>query len=498
MPDWKQLGEEIANELPPGYGTDSPMEALSAYEHAFGRGKLVERVQRALNVTTARPDRVHIAFCGIPFDVVVTTNVDQLLEQQYRSIHGSVLSVIEDEQLALPNPYRAPQLVKAHGDLHHPSTLVLTEQDYDEYLLRRPLTATWLANHLISRTAVLIGYSLEDPDLRQLLAAVRTRLGNSRPPLYALQMNASPALVDRFERRGVRVINLPRSREGWAFLANVFDALRDHWARQLPSRSTTTTTALSAALRTQTRVDALCLFLVAAERLPKYEDFVFPAVVTAGLVPVTLADLQVPQGSSIAAVESLLNVSGLIVVEGDTPTDPTVLRAVRAAGADRVLLVQREPTKEMLQGETDFPARVVLAPRRIEDYEAFAQDLIAALRSLREQIAERQRATGRTEAEELLLQGLYSAAFLSGVVELEARLIRLMSDFESQPSRKGRPTLPRLLEQAVARGLLEISPVQQRYLVEKRNAVVHLGDIPDVELRALTELVVQLLRQLPE
>jgi hypothetical protein len=104
MPDWKQLGEEIADELPPGYGADSPVESLSAYEHAFGRGKLIERVQRALNVTTARPDRVHVAFCSIPFDVVVTTNVDQLLEQQYRTTHGSVLSVIEDEQLALPNP----------------------------------------------------------------------------------------------------------------------------------------------------------------------------------------------------------------------------------------------------------------------------------------------------------------------------------------------------------------------------------------------------------
>jgi hypothetical protein len=388
--------------------------------------------------------------------------------------------------------------VKAHGDLHHPSTLVLTEQDYDEYLLRRPLTATWLANHLISRTAVLIGYSLEDPDLRQLLAAVRTRLGNSRPPLYALQVNAPSAVVDRFDRRGVRVINLPRTREGWALLANVFDALRDHWASQLPSRSTTTTTALYAALRAQTRVDALYLFLVAPERLPEYEDLVFPTVATAGLVPVTLADIQVPEGSSIAAVESLLSVSGLIVVEGDTPTDPTVLRAVRAASADRVLLVQRERTREPLQDERDFPTRIVMAPSRIEDYEVFTQDLVAALRSLKQRIMERQRATGRTEAEELLQQRLPRAAFLSGIVDLEARLRRLMSDFEPQPSRKGGPTLSSLLEQAVARGILTISLPQQSYLVRHRNAVVHGRDIPDHELRHLAELVIELLRQLPE
>jgi hypothetical protein len=31
MPDWKQLGEGIAAELPPGYGADSPVESLSAY-----------------------------------------------------------------------------------------------------------------------------------------------------------------------------------------------------------------------------------------------------------------------------------------------------------------------------------------------------------------------------------------------------------------------------------------------------------------------------------
>jgi hypothetical protein len=104
MPDWPELGAHLGRQLPPGYAAENPLETISAYEYAFGRNKLINSLQRELAVTGARPGRVNEAFSTLPLDVVVTTNVEQLLEMQYRLRYGSILQIVEQEQLRVINP----------------------------------------------------------------------------------------------------------------------------------------------------------------------------------------------------------------------------------------------------------------------------------------------------------------------------------------------------------------------------------------------------------
>lgn len=276
MPNWRILGDRIGSYLPREYAADStPLETLSAYQYAFGRTKLIEAVQQELHLIDAHPGPMHDAFCNLPFEVVVTTNVEQLLEQQYRIRYGSVLSVMEEEQLRIPNPYPSPKLVKLHGDLHHPSSLILTEADYDSFLNQHPLFATWLANQLISKTGVLIGYSLDDPDFRAILAQIHARLGSVPPDLYVLDVDADPVRVNRYQRRGVRVVNISSGGRGWSILEDLFKELADYWASQVPERVTSTTTIGRMVLRADTRLDRVILFLVSGSRLSDYDENVF-------------------------------------------------------------------------------------------------------------------------------------------------------------------------------------------------------------------------------
>jgi SIR2-like domain len=93
---------------------------------------------------------------------------------------------------------------------------------------------------LIQHTAVLIGYSLDDPDMRQVLQVARNHLGRLAAPAWAIQVESAQHVINRFERRGVRVISLPR-RRGISYgeqLAELFDALREHWEAELRSQST--------------------------------------------------------------------------------------------------------------------------------------------------------------------------------------------------------------------------------------------------------------------
>ncbi len=209
MPLWSELGEALASQIS-GYPTNDgrPVEAISAYQHSYGRTRLVQEVRRQIHHGVARPGDAHEAFCRLPFDIVCTTNVDCLLEDGYQSLSRDYHVIVEEDQLSVGVDRRTVTVVKMHGDVNHPHRLVLTEDDFDGYVARNPLLVTYLSNLLITRTALFVGYSLDDPDFRQILALIADRLGALRRQAYALTYSLGPHEVARYQRRNVRCIDL--------------------------------------------------------------------------------------------------------------------------------------------------------------------------------------------------------------------------------------------------------------------------------------------------
>ena len=500
MPNWRTLGDRISGHLPREYAADSnPLETLSAYQYAFGRPKLIEAVQQELHLIDARPGPIHDAFCNLPFEVVVTTNVEQLLEQQYRIRYGSVLSVVEEEQLRIPNPYPSPILVKLHGDLHHPSSLILTEADYDSFLDQHPLFATWLANQLISKTGVLIGYSLDDPDFRAVLAQIHARLGSVPPDLYVLDVDADPVRVNRYQRRGVRVVNIPSGDRGWSILEDLFKELADYWTSQVPERVTSTTTIGRMVVRARTRLDRVILFLVSGSRLSDYDENVFFDLMEQGLFPITEEDIQRSQGNELAGLDLLLHTANQVVVEVDRIDDPRLQRAVRVVGNDRILIVlppAQSSSASDYQWHLEWPADT-------NDWEDFSIKLIETLHQQRAMLIEEERGT-IGNIRQLLEAGQVQMAFLSGVVELEGSLNRLLlgqpEKLLGQPEKysRGRPwSLRDLLMMAKREQLIELTNEEILELTDARNRIVHGRQLLIDALRRLAELVLRLLEELP-
>lgn len=99
-----------------------------------------------------------------------------------------------------------------------------------------------------------------------------------------------------------------------------------------------------------------------------------------------------------------------------------------------------------------------------------------------------------------MASGQPQVAFLTGVVELEGRLNRLVriSDPKATGTR-GRPiSLRILLELANRDNLLPISPMEIDRLAEARNRVAHGQALSATDLNDLTFLLTRLLDQLPE
>jgi hypothetical protein len=186
MPLWGDLSKYFADELK-DYSPTGVLDAISAYEHEFGRARLIERLAELLHLNKVQPGSAHREFCSLPFDIVCTTNFDFLLERQYdleRQENRTVHPVVDEDQLSINLGASGTLLLKLHGDLRHPKRLVVTEADYDGFLANYPLIATYLSNQLITKTAVFVGYSLDDPDFRQIWHVVSNRLGKTRRMIF--------------------------------------------------------------------------------------------------------------------------------------------------------------------------------------------------------------------------------------------------------------------------------------------------------------------------
>jgi hypothetical protein len=503
MPLWAAMSKELTDELG-DFASTSILDGISAYEYEFGRARLIERLSDILLIREAQPGNAHKEFCTIPFDIVCTTNFDFLLERQYDLTPRYVYPVVDEEQLSINAGIAGTLLLKLHGDLRHPGRLIVTEADYEGFLTNYPLLATYLSNQLITKTAVFIGYSLDDPDFRQIWHIVSERLGRTRRMAYTIAVNARTADIARFERRGVKVINLPGSRDKYGeVLAATFNELREYMRDNVIAVSKVTEEQpLRELLLPRDATTRLCFFSLPLELLPFYRERVFPVVEEAGFVPVTADDVVTPGDNISAKLDALIDRASVMVTELTSSWTMAEYRMaiarIKGAGADStqrkplwliVVVTDREQAPPSAQG---FP--VLVRPNTItDDPEGFIADLGGLLRGIAAQTGVERQA----EPQRLFEAREYRAAVISAMALLEARLRERLNKIPWPQTR--RPLSMRsLVDQAVEQGII---PQELRFRVDAwmrtRNEVVHSSiPIPRAQAGEIVDGILELISQM--
>ena len=500
MPLWAGLGKELADELT-DYTSTSVLDSISAYEHEYGRARLVERLFDILLIKDAQPGNAHKEFCTIPFDIVCTTNFDFLLERQYDLTPRYVYPVVDEEQLSINSGNAGTLLLKLHGDLRHPNRLIVSETDYDGFLSRYPLLATYLSNLLITKTAVFIGYSLDDPDFRQIWHIVSDRLGRARRMAYALAVNARSSDITRFERRGVKVINLPGSRESYGeSLAKAFGELREYMRDNVISVSKVTEEQpLRELLLPREATTRLCFFSVPLDLLPFYRERVFPVTEESGFVPVTADDVVTPGDNVNAKLDALIDRASVMVVELTSSWTKAeygmAIARLKGAEADspnqkrlRLIVVVTE-SEQVPPSAQDL--RVIIRPKKLtDDLESFVVELGNYLRTLAVETG-----AGRlAEPRRLLEAKEYRAAVISAMTLLEASLRQRLN--KSPWPQVQRPlSLRSLIDLAIEHQIIQ--PELRARLdswMRTRNEVVHSPKmVSKTKAREIVEGVMQMI-----
>lgn len=448
MPLWDDLGKGLA-EMIPDYGYSGAIDAISAFEYEYSRAKLVEKLTELLLVNKVKPGNTHKAFCEMPFEVVITTNLEFLIERGYEAVHRYCFPVVEEDRLAVFSNGAGVELIKIHGDLHHPKHLIVTEDDYDLFIEKYPLFATYLANLLISKTALFIGYSLDDPDMRHIWQVVGERLGKLRRLAYTIMVNAKPHIVARFERRGIKVINIVDKENDYPYiLEQVFIELRKHWETQLLQTSVIAEENLRQELVIPSDSEnRLCYFVVPSNMLSFYRSYVFPIVEELGFSPIT-ADEIISNGDTILAKTSaLINRSSLIVVDTSSNYTLRELNMIRSRKFDskRILIISDE-SMNLIDDIAEY--RVL---RRNKDLNYNSEYFLEAISLWFQQQSREFGPIILEEAKRLLKKGEYRAAVVSVITTLEKNLREILEfNFDTKMVK----SLKQLIELAISKELI--------------------------------------------
>lgn len=472
MPAWTNLGKAFAGCIP-GYDYSNTIDAISAYEHAFSRPVMVEKMKEFLLSGQVKAGATHEAFCRLQFDIVCTTNFDHLLEDGYRNIARPCRPIISESQLSVAPMKDELLLLKFHGDIDHPQTMVATEEDYDKFLNCNPMFATYLSNLLITRTPLFIGYSLDDDDFRQIWQIIKSRLGKMVRQAYVLKVNCSDTERSRYERRGVSVVNVEGDAKDYPIiLEEIFREIKSYWddnTKNFGDNSAMSELALPRGSQTR-----LCFFSVPFADLPFYKDVVFPIALMNGFEPISADAVVSLSDNWMAKVSSLISKSDFFVIDLSSQTTLYEFEQISAMGKvkDNILII-----KDDMNGALN-----IRSFQQISKKELFlnTDKAILRIKDWFRKRSEKYNKSSLQEPERLLRKGEFTAAVISSLVILEVTLRKLLEE--------------RIGEKVFVRGFYElarmakdigiIKPVdfdKVRQWISLRNKLVHSDMLLDEE-----------------
>ena len=163
--------------------------SIAQYLSSFGRAVTAE-IQEELQALEDLKETNAI-------EGIITTNWDTLAEEifEYKSYIGQ-------QQLLFSNLLNVGEILKIHGCVTEPNSLVLDEKDYLDFNKRNPYLAAKLTTIFIEHPIVFIGYSLRDKNIREILDAL----------LYGVGANN----IDRFGK-GIYFIEYDRKKQGYQY-----------------------------------------------------------------------------------------------------------------------------------------------------------------------------------------------------------------------------------------------------------------------------------------
>ena len=199
LPQWKDLAnyalEECRRSQRAGFASieqlyrqDKYPEMFDRVEQYYGRAFLSAVCVKALE-DTGRNGTIYTALASLNFLSYFTTNYDSVMERHLEgSGHAVQRYTNSDEDIRRIDIDTTPALVKLHGDVQQPDSMLITKSDYQQWYQsgQKESFQTLVKTHLARDRIIFVGYSLSDPDMMAIQERLAVNLRRAVPSIALL------------------------------------------------------------------------------------------------------------------------------------------------------------------------------------------------------------------------------------------------------------------------------------------------------------------------
>jgi hypothetical protein len=199
-------------------------EVAQVYEDEKGRQALIQFLIDRLEMLGDEPQPAHHLIVGLTgyCRVLITTNLNRLLERAFEDAGRPLDTIIGNVDVAFEDESRV-KLYKLRGSLDRPESLILTEDDHEDFFRNRANLSIVLQGYLARKTILFLGYDLANPLFKRLYFEVTAPLDEYARHAYAFGETPSPRVTRWCERHGIDVVEADVT----AFLEALTEQLAD-------------------------------------------------------------------------------------------------------------------------------------------------------------------------------------------------------------------------------------------------------------------------------
>jgi len=167
LPTWAKLLDDLLTRYKIKTKETNLLRLASRLEKELGKTKFREEIIASLKVSPETTTPVHTALVSLNVNSYITTNYDHLLENSFRKNGVEPTTITKDEDLPCIDPTKK-HIVKLHGDINSPSSLIITSGDYTKYKSNHHGFVEWLTADMSRNTILFLGTSFDDPRLSEI------------------------------------------------------------------------------------------------------------------------------------------------------------------------------------------------------------------------------------------------------------------------------------------------------------------------------------------
>ncbi len=183
LPKWGDLINELQKRLYSGIKEDEDYLVLAEkFYNQFGEYSYYQTL-KSLIPDNAKKNDLHLGIVKLNIKNLITTNWDNLFEQAINE-EGRFFNIIKSDK-DIGSSTGFAKFIKMHGSLDE-NNIVFKEQDYLEYSKHFPLIENYIKGVFSTDTVILLGYSLSDQNVKQIISWVNSH-SKSVKPIYFIK-----------------------------------------------------------------------------------------------------------------------------------------------------------------------------------------------------------------------------------------------------------------------------------------------------------------------